>query len=261
MVFPGEFKMAKELTDMTGDEFVKKILDGERDFTGIKLEEDFDLRGHEGFNDLLKYMDGTERHHELKANPVDLSHSKIYRLKAKGLDIPYLKAEGVALVNVNFNDVCLWEPNFKGAHFVEVDGSYSRMHSADFRGAKFYKSGLGSVSLESANLKGSDFEDAELSNVMMGNAFLDGANFCGAKFSYVSLESASLCSSNFSGASFYEVHLDGANLMKADLRGVDGLSWAHGLRKAHFYKTKVTESEKEVIEKALQNVQRLIVEE
>ena len=45
-----------QLKYMTGEEFVRKLLNGERDFLGIKLEEYFDLSGCESFNDLNKYL-------------------------------------------------------------------------------------------------------------------------------------------------------------------------------------------------------------
>ena len=41
---------------MSLTEFVEKLLNGERDFLGIKLEEYFDLSGCESFNDLNKYL-------------------------------------------------------------------------------------------------------------------------------------------------------------------------------------------------------------
>ena len=52
--------MAIQLKNMKGTEFVKKILKGERDFSGIKLERGFNLSGYDGFaemNDYLKNQD------------------------------------------------------------------------------------------------------------------------------------------------------------------------------------------------------------
>ncbi len=37
------------MKQMTGEELIKKLLQGERDFSGILLEERFDLSGHEAF--------------------------------------------------------------------------------------------------------------------------------------------------------------------------------------------------------------------
>ena len=37
-----------------GDELVKQILDGERDFVGIILEENFNLSGHLSFQEYYK---------------------------------------------------------------------------------------------------------------------------------------------------------------------------------------------------------------
>ena len=51
--------MEKKLTFMKGEEFVQKILSGERDFSNIKLEQDFNLCGYEKFEEMQKYLKDT----------------------------------------------------------------------------------------------------------------------------------------------------------------------------------------------------------
>ena len=45
-----------ELKQMSGDEFVTKILAGERDFRRIRLQQGYNFNSHEGFNELRDYI-------------------------------------------------------------------------------------------------------------------------------------------------------------------------------------------------------------
>jgi len=48
--------MTTQLIFVKGKEFIKKILSGERDFSGIELEEGFDLCGDDSFDELQEYL-------------------------------------------------------------------------------------------------------------------------------------------------------------------------------------------------------------
>ena len=48
--------MATLLKEMTVDELVAKILAGERIFSGIRLPPNSNLSGHDGFQEMQKYL-------------------------------------------------------------------------------------------------------------------------------------------------------------------------------------------------------------
>jgi len=52
----GGLIMTTQLIFVKGKEFIKKILSGERDFSGIELEEGFDLCGDDSFDELQEYL-------------------------------------------------------------------------------------------------------------------------------------------------------------------------------------------------------------
>ena len=158
--------MVTRPTYIKGEEFVRKILAGERDFSGITLEKFFDLAGHEGFGDMQEYLRKTD----LQTSPLILDDSELQYIKARGLYLPFVRGK-------------------------------------------------------EANLRGAD---------------LRGANLCGAH-----LGGAYLC---------------GAHLGMADLRGAKNPEATLAIEYADFYKTKVTDREKAIIEEALKRKQLFVVE-
>lgn len=48
--------MVYKLNEMEGKEFINKILEGEKDFSGIKLKYGFDLSSYEAFEELNSYL-------------------------------------------------------------------------------------------------------------------------------------------------------------------------------------------------------------
>lgn len=209
--------MATQRILMGGKEFVEKVIDGERDFFGIKLEEGFDLAGYKGFSVMQDYL----KKQDLESNPVDITHSVFRYVSASGLYLPHVKGVGIDL---------------SGADLIEAN-----LSGADLCGAH----------LSGANLIGAELSDADLNS-----ANLAGADLCGARLFGANLSVADLAGANISGA-----NLSGANLMGTCLRHVYNLECAEGLGHAAYFKTKVTEKEKAIIEKALEGRNLFDVEE
>ena len=69
---------------MSGTEFVRQILNGEKDFQSISLEEDFDLSGHESFKELEDYLIRAN----LEESPLLMNNSEFIGIKAKGIYLP-----------------------------------------------------------------------------------------------------------------------------------------------------------------------------
>lgn len=133
--------MAK-LTKISGDEFVKKILSGERDFKRIRLS-NFNLSDHESVEALQTYLDGQN----LQESPLILSESHLSGLTAYDISLPYLEA-----ARCNFEGGNFGESNLTGANFGH---SY-------FKGAIFCNADLESVYLRHADLEHVKMEGARL---------------------------------------------------------------------------------------------------
>jgi len=196
---------------MEGEEFVRKVLAGERNFKGITLPKCFDLNECKNFPEVQAYL----RSQNLEENPLYLSHIEWERVKAKGLYLPFV----IAL-------------------------------QADLRGANLERADLRGANLERANLERADLRGANL-----GAAYLGGADLRGAYLGGANLERADLRGANLGAA-----YLGGADLRGADLRGARNLETIFNLEYANFGRTRVTEREKTVIEKALEKEPLFVVD-
>jgi len=141
---------------MTGADFVGRLLTGERDFSNIELEEGFDLSGHGLFERLRRYLE----QQDLQNNPVVISHSKLRYLNAEGLHLAFVKA-----VNANL----------EGAHFAGAN-----LDGADFENAVLTNVDLSQSNLRNANLMNSDLSVADLRLADLENANLDGTQLIAA---------------------------------------------------------------------------------
>ena len=127
-----------QLKPMTGDEFVRKILAGEKDFSLIDLL-DFDLSSHEGFEELQRYL----KAQKLIENPLIISYSRFNRLKAKRLYAPYTRCV----------EACLKRADFEGADLNGVKFMKASLEEADLRGADLRRTNFNGAYLGSADLR------------------------------------------------------------------------------------------------------------
>lgn len=204
--------MAQEY--MTGDEFVTRLLRGERDFSRIRLEA-FDLRGHDRFPEVQDYL--TKQ--QLIDSPLLMDNSSFKYLKAEGICLPFVRGTRMDLGAANLRRANLWR--------------------ADLRDAN-----LGGADLQGAYLWGANFQGADLRQANFARADLRAANLARAKLRDVSFKGADL-----RGAYLGETSFEGADLRGADLRQVRNLEDAIGLAIASLGEARVTAAEKEIISK------------
>ena len=72
--------MLEGLNKVSGEEFIAKLLSGERDFSNIYLEENFDLSKHRAFQELRIYL----KTQDLQKTTINISNSQFRYLKARG---------------------------------------------------------------------------------------------------------------------------------------------------------------------------------
>ncbi len=160
--------MATQLIFVKGKEFIKKILSGERDFSGIELEEGFDLCGDDSFDELQEYL----KKCDFKENPINIEGSKLRRLDADGLYLPFVQAKGV-----NLKHAALMGANLESAQLEMSDLRYAR---------------LSGVKLTNANLRNADLRLADLNLAFLIGTSLTEANFEAADLEYTNMKNADL---------------------------------------------------------------------
>jgi len=221
---------------MKGEEFVRKILAGEKDFSRIKLEDGFDLAGYKGFTEMQEYL----IKNNLQRNPLLLDSSELIGINAYGLYLPFVRGSYADLRKADLREAyltraCLWRANLREACLWRA-----KLGGADLWEADLWRANLREVNLRKADLKKADLREADL-----GVADLEGAD----------LWKANLREADISRAYFRRTDFE-----EADLRGVKNLEDTLSIDHANFYKTRVTEREKAIIEEALKRKQLFFVE-
>tara|TARA_Y100000034_G_C6771149_1_gene344037 strand:+ start:134 stop:565 length:432 start_codon:yes stop_codon:yes gene_type:complete len=128
-------------TNLSGDEFIEKILAGERDFKRIMLPEGCDLTKNESYSTLTRPLEG--------------------RIELVGSTLAGIQAPEIYLSNANLS---------------HVDLSHSDLHGANLRGANLSCSLLTGANLSNADLSGANLSDTYLRRANLSDAILDGSN-------------------------------------------------------------------------------------
>jgi len=181
-----------ELTKLTGEEFARKILGGERDFANIRLERNFHLSEHPSFSDIQKYL----QEEDLSDCPIILRNSELIGIMANGLSLPFLDGESANLERAFIPYANLMSGNFARAN----------LSNAYFNGTNFSRDSAmqRATNFQGALLFQTDFRHANLINSLFYDVDATGGNFQGAL----------LCM-----AIFYNTNLEDANLERSDLTG------------------------------------------
>ncbi len=137
------------LTSMNGDEFVRKVLEGERDFRGIALDAFlFDIFPEQ--KEIINYL----KNQDLKASPLLISGSDFSFMVAEEFYAPYTLAENTYFDHARLKGSNWSYANLKGANFEVASLEGADLFEADLRGANLYTSNLLDASLKYANLVG-----------------------------------------------------------------------------------------------------------
>ena len=225
--------MPYKLKRLTGDEFVRKVLSGERDFKQIRLGSEFDLSGHDGYESLQTYLKDNEQ--MLRLNPVNISESQATNLIAVGLHLPYVLGFNTDLRGSDLSHAYLLRSNLDGANLRRTNLSGSRID----------ESGLNSVDFQGANLEGANLRAS----------YLGSANFRKTNLRRTNMRYAGLGQAQFGYADLENARFESAILTATDLRHAKNLETVGDLAYAQFNRTIVSEKEKAIIERALKDKQ------
>jgi len=153
---------------LAGLEFIKKLLGGERDFSGIRLDPHFNLSGDDGFADVQKYLSDAD----LENAPVILEHADLTGVDADGVYLPFLKASGAC---------------FKHATLMEANLQSSELRNTDFRYAK-----LPQTNMKACDLEGADLRQADLNLATLNTSRLSGTDVAGANLLFTNIQGADI---------------------------------------------------------------------
>ncbi|MSQ24177.1 MAG: pentapeptide repeat-containing protein [Chloroflexi bacterium] len=211
-------------TTISVDEFIKKILAGERNLGAIQLAPGSDLAGNRDFAKLNTYL----RAQDLRNEPLALEGSDWQGLKAADFFIQFAKLPGV---------------NLKGADLFGADLRRSDLSGANMAGANVSRGVLANTRLMNGDLSSANLRYCDIYESNMTDANLRGADLSGARLLNMSLRGADLTGAKMTNCDLY----------RCDLRGAKGLETVLDLASGNFRASVVTENEIAVISAALRN--------
>lgn len=160
--------MARHKTHMSGEEFVEKLLRGEKNFNDVALESGFGLSRHERYPEIQKLLDAGATENK----PVFCERADFTGLDADGVQLPYLKANGACFKHATF-----MEGKFESSEFEGCDFRYARLPQADMKTCHF---------------RDADFRQADLNMALLNRSLLSGANMAGANLLFANLQAADI---------------------------------------------------------------------
>lgn len=228
------------------EEFLKGILAGKRDFSGIRLEEETILDQTPFFREMQEYIMAQG---DLKENPVVIDGSELRYLQAVGLCLPFVRGRMASLTEADLSESNLYGADLSKSSIHKATLCRANLDSARLDMADLSEANLYRANLRKANLNEADLTEADLTEACLARATLERAILGQAKLNGAELWRANLMGANLYGADFDGANLDGANLSRADIRNARNLESALSLGNARLNGTLVTKTEKEIIER------------
>jgi len=203
--------MEKQLKQMKEEEFVKKLLEGEKDFTFVELNDanlsqhakkinKFTRKEREEYNTYFHW--GAGKFWDIKTDeygekiisieelakkfrlgdnnfyfPIDISHSVLTNVNGNGLELPYLigeqtQFEGGTFEKANFKHSNLNLSELTRTNFRNSRFDHANLSRSDIRTSDLRGADLAYTILDSASLRSVDIRDANIDETDLGHTFL-----------------------------------------------------------------------------------------
>ncbi len=159
------------MIEMTGEQFVCKILQGERDLSGVEIPIGTDLSKIQGYAEMNDYL----KRQALDKSPIILKYSNLEGVRASNLWLPHTLATGVQLYRARLERV-----NFKGARLDGANFLEAELFEADFSGADLREADLRCAYMGRANIRGADLRRASFYNATLKDTDLREADLRGS---------------------------------------------------------------------------------
>ncbi len=239
------------LTKMSGDEFVTKLLSGEKDLRHIYVEDWFDLSGHDGFGELNEYfrseyagrrrladaqckkedtgycMDGGGLPMVDHDERVDISGSRIMHMNARGLYMPFLIAQGSQLSYSDFSSGILDFSDFFGSAMASVLMRDARIRKCNFSGCYMPMSDFMHARARGSDFSHSDIEDSIMFYINAPYSFWNGAEMNkGTNFYRAVITCADFDKSRIDSSIFQKVMGENAKFNHVYVAGLPDFSYS-----------------------------------
>jgi uncharacterized protein YjbI with pentapeptide repeats len=205
------------MTEIASAELVRRVLDGERDFSHTRLVAD-NLDEADGYKEMLAWL----RDQDLRANPLSFEGADWRGVRALGLFWERTRMSGIDLSGADLRDA-----NLRGA-----DLQRANLQRTNLSGATLVVARLGGANLRNALLRGADMYECNATDAILQRVDLTGAQ---------------LPRATFRGVDFTSAVLTNVNFYKTDLREVRGLMNTRDLGTCSYFRTIVTPAEYEAI--------------
>ncbi len=157
--------MPFQLTPLRGEEFIRKVLHGDRYFTAVRLEEGFDFTKAEDYSTLRRYLE-KNGHRKLEVTDSEFRYIRAPELMLARLQGERANFEGSYLVGGEFGNAELEQACFREADLT----------GADFSGARLTRAVLEKATLADCCLDEADLTEAKLQKARLHRANLNEAN-------------------------------------------------------------------------------------
>ena len=195
-----------QLIYMKGEELVKKILEGERDFSKIELEEGFNFNTAKGYTEMQEFL---KNYKNLESEPLNFNYSKLINIHARNIYFPFVQAI---------------ETNFFGSNLRNSNFQNSKLKSSNLRKTILRSLNGKKANLTKTNLTKTNLYRANLTEANLNHAKLYKANLCFAKLDCANLDYADLRNSNFDKTRLLEV-----SIKNAEIEGIKNIETSTGL--------------------------------
>ena len=202
-------------------ELVKRYTEGERDFTGINLNEANLSRINLSQSILRRASLFVTNISGANLSEVDLSEANlnVARLSSTNLSRAILNRATLNVANLVRAD--LSEAQLIGASLIRGELVRCELVKTNFSGANLTEADLREVKLTEANLCGANLSGANLRGASALSANFTEANLHGADLTKAELNGVNLSNADLRQASLQQVNLSGADLSGANLNGAD----------------------------------------
>jgi uncharacterized protein YjbI with pentapeptide repeats len=231
------------LSLITGHHFVDKILSGEKNFSGVRIEKGFDLNASERFAEFSAYLKEIDH----LSTPFNFENVEMTEFTGHEMIFPYSNWKGAKLEACVFTKSNFDEADFTGAKMKRVNLAGARLMAVNFTEAH-----LEMANLEEAFLEGTTFWKAVLIDANLLKANLRDALICEADLLRADFTLADLTKCNLWGSSAVETIWKNTNLSETLFKGIRNLEQSKSLARARFYKTRLGRIEHEIVHAAIE---------
>ena len=212
------------LRPISGNHFVYQLLHGHRNFSGIALEESFNLDAHPQSQDIKRYC----RSSFIGGSSLILDYSTLHGFQASRLWLPWASAIGT-----DFTGAHIVHSNLKGLCSPGAILNQTVMNNSILTYAKFWITGWGQsipvdtnheespTKIEHSSFQGADLRDARLNYALITDSVFDTAVLDMTLFDYATIRRTSFTDAYGKGATFHYAHLQ-------DITGWDSLQYLSG---------------------------------